>query len=298
MIGAVGGYVLTAHGRVGRPVGPPGPGGPAAAAAGRRRGPERARRPDGPGHLRHHPAARGDHLSLVGGVTGALTLVATVVLMGIMDLVLLGVTVWRWSLVGAIVGLVVPQINQATQAGPGVGRRDGHGAGAHVRRGPHGQGVRRRAARERAGATRRRRSRGGQSVRAAKWSSFAGNMAGVAAQVAFLAVLSVGGARVASGAIDVRHPGRVPALRLLPDGADRAAGPARSPSTRSGRPRSPGSRRRSGCRSSLRRRTAPAAPRGRATPASVSLRGVRVPLPAATARRPHRSELRRAGRRA
>jgi ATP-binding cassette subfamily C protein len=42
-----------------------------------------------------------------------------------------------------------------------------------------------------------------ESVRAAKWSALAGNMAGVAAQIAFLAVLSVGGVRVASGAITV-----------------------------------------------------------------------------------------------
>jgi ATP-binding cassette subfamily C protein len=40
-------------------------------------------------------------------------------------------------------------------------------------------------------------------VRVAKWSALAGNTAGLAAQIAFIAVLSVGGARVASGAIDV-----------------------------------------------------------------------------------------------
>jgi ATP-binding cassette subfamily C protein len=41
------------------------------------------------------------------------------------------------------------------------------------------------------------------SVRAAKWTALAGNTAGLAAQAAFIAVLSVGGARVASGSIDV-----------------------------------------------------------------------------------------------
>jgi ABC-type multidrug transport system fused ATPase/permease subunit len=65
--------------------------------------------------------------SLVGGVTGALTLVATVVLMGLMDPVLLGVKSGR-------------------EAGPGVGRGDGGGPGADVRRGPNGQGLRRRTA--------------------------------------------------------------------------------------------------------------------------------------------------------
>ncbi|MGW0375159.1 ABC transporter ATP-binding protein, partial [Streptomyces coeruleorubidus] len=42
-----------------------------------------------------------------------------------------------------------------------------------------------------------------QSVRAAKWSAVAGNTAGLAIQIAFLTVLAVGGARVATGAVDV-----------------------------------------------------------------------------------------------
>ncbi len=42
-----------------------------------------------------------------------------------------------------------------------------------------------------------------QSVRAAKWSAAAGNTAGLAMQIAFITVLAVGGARVATGAIDV-----------------------------------------------------------------------------------------------
>src|SRR5262249_16878981 len=41
------------------------------------------------------------------------------------------------------------------------------------------------------------------SVRAAKWSAVAGNTAGLAAQIAFLAVLAVGGVRVVSGAVSV-----------------------------------------------------------------------------------------------
>src|SRR5262249_61867435 len=40
-------------------------------------------------------------------------------------------------------------------------------------------------------------------VRAAKWQAIAGNTAGLAIQCAFIAVLATGGARVASGAIEV-----------------------------------------------------------------------------------------------
>jgi ATP-binding cassette subfamily C protein len=42
-----------------------------------------------------------------------------------------------------------------------------------------------------------------QSVRAAKWSAAAGNTAGLAMQIAFITVLAVGGARVATGAIGI-----------------------------------------------------------------------------------------------
>lgn len=140
--------------------------------------------------------------SLIGGVTGALTMVATIVLMGFMDIVLLAVTVAALVLAGAVIGLVVPRINRAAKRaqesvgamGAALERMFGavrmvKASGAEER---EGQRVEEAAV----GAWR-------ASVRAAKWSAVAGNMAGVAAQIAFLAVLSVGGLRVASGAIDV-----------------------------------------------------------------------------------------------
>jgi ATP-binding cassette subfamily C protein len=140
--------------------------------------------------------------SLIGGVTGALTMVATIVLMGVMDIVLLAVTVAALVLAGVVIGLVVPRINRAAKRaqesvgamGAALERMFGavrmvKASGAEER---EGQRVDDAAV----GAWR-------ASVRAAKWSAVAGNMAGVAAQVAFLAVLSVGGLRVASGAIDV-----------------------------------------------------------------------------------------------
>ncbi len=140
--------------------------------------------------------------SLVGGVTGALTLVATVVLMGIMDIVLLGVTLASLVMAGVVIGLVVPKINRAAKRaqesvgamGTALERMFGavrmvKASGAEEREGERVEGAA-------VGAWQ-------ASVRAAKWSALAGNMAGVAAQIAFLAVLSVGGVRVASGAIDV-----------------------------------------------------------------------------------------------
>ncbi|MGH8823734.1 MAG: ABC transporter ATP-binding protein [Jiangellaceae bacterium] len=140
--------------------------------------------------------------SLVGGVTGLLTLVATVVMMGLLDVVLLGVTMVALVLAGVVIGLVVPRINRAARRaqesvgvmGAALERMFGafrtvKASGAEAREGERVHG----AAAEAWHA----------SVRAAKWSALAGNTAGLAAQVAFIAVLSVGGARVASGAISV-----------------------------------------------------------------------------------------------
>jgi ATP-binding cassette subfamily C protein len=140
--------------------------------------------------------------SLVGGVTGALTLVATVVMMGIIDVVLLAVTALAIGLAGSVIGLVVPRINLAARRaqesvgsmGAALERMFGavrmvKASGAEEREGE----------RVRAAATLAWR----ESVRAAKWSALAGNMAGVSAQIAFITVLGVGGARVASGAISV-----------------------------------------------------------------------------------------------
>jgi ATP-binding cassette subfamily C protein len=140
--------------------------------------------------------------SLVGGITGGLTLIATVVMMGITDVVLLGVTVLALALAGSVVGFVVPRINQAAKRaqesvgsmGSALERMFGavrmvKASGAEEREGERVRGAASLAWRE--------------SVRAAKWSALAGNMAGVAAQLAFLAVLSIGGARVAAGTISV-----------------------------------------------------------------------------------------------
>jgi ATP-binding cassette subfamily C protein len=140
--------------------------------------------------------------TLVGGVTGVLTLAATVVLMGLLDVVMLAVTVVALGLAVVVIALVVPRINRASrQAQESVGLigaalermfgafRTVKASGAEEREGQ----------RLDAAATDAWRA----SVRAALWSAIAGNTAGLSIQVAFIAVLAVGGARVAGGSITV-----------------------------------------------------------------------------------------------
>ncbi|PPS67407.1 MULTISPECIES: ABC transporter ATP-binding protein [Streptomyces] len=140
--------------------------------------------------------------SLVGLGTGGLTLVATVVMMGLVDAVLLGVTLAVILGAGVVLGVIVPRINKASrQAQDAVGvmgsslerilgaLRTVKASGAEHRE--------ERTLHEAAQESWR------QSVRAAKWSAAAGNTAGLSMQIAFITVLAVGGARVATGAIDV-----------------------------------------------------------------------------------------------
>ncbi|MFJ6567794.1 ABC transporter ATP-binding protein [Streptomyces sp. NPDC091292] len=140
--------------------------------------------------------------TLVGLGTGGLTLVATLVMMGWTDLVLLGVTAAVIAAAGAVVGVIVPHINRATRsAQESVGRmgttlervlgalRTVKASGAEHR---EEQAV--HAAAEESWR---------QSVRAAKWEALAGNTAGLSMQVAFITVLAVGGARVATDAISI-----------------------------------------------------------------------------------------------
>jgi ABC-type multidrug transport system fused ATPase/permease subunit len=140
--------------------------------------------------------------SLVGGITSLLALVATVVMMGLMDLTLLGVTLLALGLAVVVIGLVVPRIHRAARhaqesvgvMGAALERMFGafrtvKASGAEDR-----EGDRLRAAASEAWQA---------SVRAGKWEAVAGNTGGLAVQAAFIAVLSVGGARVAGGAIDV-----------------------------------------------------------------------------------------------
>lgn len=140
--------------------------------------------------------------SLVSFVTGGLTLVATVVMMALMDPVLLAVTVGVMVLIGGSLGLVMPRIARATkQAQEAVGAvsavlERAFGAFRTIK----ASGAERRETETVWAATEEAWRHG---VRAAKWQAVAWSSVGLAVQVSFLAVLGIGGARVASGATDV-----------------------------------------------------------------------------------------------
>lgn len=140
--------------------------------------------------------------SVVSAVAGGLSFIATIVMMGLMDAVLLGVTLGVIVLIGGAVALVMPKIARATErAQEAVGTistalerafgafRTLKASGAEERE----TAVVRAAAQE---AWR-------HGVRSAKWQAVAWSSVGLAVQVSFLAVLGIGGARVASGAIPV-----------------------------------------------------------------------------------------------
>ncbi len=140
--------------------------------------------------------------SLVGVVTGSLTLAATLVMMGLMDVVLLGVTMGVFSMAALVIGVVVPRIGRASRhaqdsvgvMGAALERTLGafrtvKASGAEQREGQRIHAAARDAWRA--------------DVRAAKWQAVAGNTAGLSIQCAFLTVLAAGGARVASGAVGV-----------------------------------------------------------------------------------------------
>ncbi|MGW2340974.1 ABC transporter ATP-binding protein [Streptomyces sp. NPDC001661] len=140
--------------------------------------------------------------SLVDCVSGALTLAGTVVLMGIMDAVLLAVTVLALAATAAALAVLMPRIRRAqTEAQEAVGEM-----GARLDRAlqsfrtvkANGAEDRERAAVT--GAARRARDKG---LTVARWTAASEVSTSVSVQLAFLCVLGVGGARVASGALDV-----------------------------------------------------------------------------------------------
>ena len=140
--------------------------------------------------------------ALVQLVMGAITLVASIVLMGVVDLVLLGVTLAVLVVVGGAVGLVLPRIMRATERQQeAVG-----GLGAALERALGGlrtvkaSGAEERETRAVTEAAERAYERGMES---AGYQAIVGTGTGLIVQVAFLAVLGVGGARVASGDMSV-----------------------------------------------------------------------------------------------
>jgi ATP-binding cassette subfamily C protein len=140
--------------------------------------------------------------SLVSAVTSTLMLLATVTMMALLDPLLLMVTVAVLGSAQAVIGVVVPRISRAaSRAQESVGAMGTAlermlGAMRTVK----ASGAERREALRVEEAAAHAWQAG---VRAAKWEALAGNTAGLAVQVSFIVVLGLGGARVASGAIDV-----------------------------------------------------------------------------------------------
>ncbi|RBQ15139.1 ABC transporter ATP-binding protein [Spongiactinospora rosea] len=141
-----------------------------------------------------------------GGVTNGISalfmLAGCVVLMGFMDVVLLGVTLGVLAVVAALALFVFPRIGRATtQAQEALGEmgavldralqafRTVKAAGAEERETEAVRGAAQRAWRK--------------GVTAAGWNSIAGTATWLGVQLSFLAVLGVGGLRVASGTLEV-----------------------------------------------------------------------------------------------
>ncbi|MDI6104635.1 ABC transporter ATP-binding protein [Actinoplanes sp. NEAU-A12] len=140
--------------------------------------------------------------AVVGAATGVVAFVAAIAVMAILDVVLLGVTLGVIVLIGGLVALVMPRIARATERSQeAVGEistalervfgafRTVKASGAEQREAARVEVAARQAWRH--------------GVRSAKWEALAGSADGLAVQLAFLAVLAVGGARVSSGAIPV-----------------------------------------------------------------------------------------------
>ncbi|MDT3399503.1 ABC transporter ATP-binding protein [Streptomyces sp. B1866] len=140
--------------------------------------------------------------SAASAVTGVLMLVLTLVLMGLLDVVLLAVTLAVIAVLGAVVGAAAPRIGRAArQAQASVGE-----IGAALERVLGAvRTVKAAGAEEREAAVLDRLAQDARrtGVRAAGWQALSATASAVAGQVSFLAVLGVGGARVASGAIGV-----------------------------------------------------------------------------------------------
>ncbi|GAA3686529.1 ABC transporter ATP-binding protein [Nonomuraea antimicrobica] len=139
---------------------------------------------------------------IVESVSAAFMLVGAIVMMAAMDGVLLLVTLLIVVLIGGLVALIMPKIQRAqTHAQEAVGEM-----GAVLDRALQAyRTVKASGAEEReiavvGEAAVRARDRG---LQVAGWTSLAGVATWMAVQIAFVAVLAVGGARVASGTLDV-----------------------------------------------------------------------------------------------
>ncbi|MCI3899837.1 ABC transporter ATP-binding protein [Streptomyces spectabilis] len=136
------------------------------------------------------------------GVTGTLITLATVVMMGLLDAVLLCVTLAVTAFVGVVVAVVAPRIGRATRhTQEAVGRM---GAALERVLGAFRTVKASGAERSEADALHRAAEHARRAgVRAAAWDAVSATVSAVVVQICFLVVLGVGGARVTSGAIGV-----------------------------------------------------------------------------------------------
>jgi ABC-type multidrug transport system fused ATPase/permease subunit len=138
----------------------------------------------------------------VSAVTAALTAVAALVLMGLLDVVLFGVAIGMVAVVAVLLAVILPKIGRAAeQTQEAVGAM----SAALERMLGAFRTVKASGAEEREGARLYEAAvaawRAG--LRADRWQAIAGNTTELAVQFAFLAVLGTGAAQVASGAISV-----------------------------------------------------------------------------------------------
>ncbi|WP_067388627.1 ABC transporter ATP-binding protein [Streptomyces sp. F-3] len=140
--------------------------------------------------------------SVVSAANGILTIVGVLVMMGLLDPVLLCVSVGVTVLVSVVVTTAMPRISRATvRAQASVGAM-----GATLERALGAlRTVKASGAEERETAAVRRAADEAwrHGIQAARWQALMGTSAGLSVQLSFLSVLGAGGARVASGAIDV-----------------------------------------------------------------------------------------------
>ncbi|CAM5359967.1 ABC transporter ATP-binding protein OS=Streptomyces alboniger OX=132473 GN=CP975_32975 PE=4 SV=1 [Streptomyces alboniger] len=140
--------------------------------------------------------------SVISAANGVLTLTGVLVMMGLLDPVLLCVSVGVTLFVSAVVTTAMPRISRATvRAQTSVGAM-----GSALERALGAlRTVKASGAEERETTTVRRAADEAwrHGVQAAKWQAVMGTAAGLSVQLSFLSVLGAGGARVASGAIDV-----------------------------------------------------------------------------------------------
>ena len=139
---------------------------------------------------------------IVESFNGTLALLGTVVLMGVLDWLLLLVTLGVLGVIAVGVVVVLPRIGRALEAAQAavgtIGSALERALGA-IRTVKASGAEERELAVVRAAAT----AAYDEGVAAARYSAVVGIASGFALQVTFLAVLGVGGARVASGALDV-----------------------------------------------------------------------------------------------